>query len=205
MASVIEQSSQLDTFRRPPFPVRRWTVAEYRRMAEAGFLGDEDRVELLEGWIVPKMTHNPPHDATIQVVQRLFLRLLSDEWSVRAQSAINTSDSEPEPDLAVVAGPDYRYFDHHPQGAELHLIIEVAESSIRRDRRKARTYAAAGIPHYWIINLNDRQIEVHSAPDAGQRRYREVRILQPGEQVSLLLDGQTIANFPVEQLLPPAE
>src|SRR5438128_3370052 len=101
-------------FNPPPFPVRRFTVDEYHRMIQAGVLTENDRVELLEGWIVPKMPHNPPHDGTISLVLRRLCTSLPDDWIVRAQSAITLPDSETEPDLAVVRGPESRYLSRHP-------------------------------------------------------------------------------------------
>src|SRR5215831_15286794 len=83
-----------------PYPVRRFTVGEYHRMIQAGILTEDDPVELLEGWIVPKMPHTPPHDRTIQMGNKRTGRRLPPGWDIRVQSAISTADSEPEPDLA---------------------------------------------------------------------------------------------------------
>jgi len=188
----------------PPFPVRRWTVAEYRQLAESGILTEDDRVELLEGWIVPKMTHNPAHDSTVQRLLRPLLMALPAQWDLRVQSAIDTDDSEPEPDLAIVRGDSDKYLSEHPTAGDVALAVEVADSSLRKDRAKARIYASAGIPCFWIINVNDRQIELHTDPDPPQRQYRQVRILKPGESLGLTLDGQPVAEFPVDKLLPPA-
>src|SRR5205085_1775955 len=93
----------------PPFPVRRFTVDEYHRLIQSGILGEDERVELLEGWIVPKMPRNSRHDGTIDFVARaLGLCLPSGRWC-RTQEAITTVDSEPEPDLAVVRWSDAGY------------------------------------------------------------------------------------------------
>src|SRR5688500_11540548 len=89
---------------RPPFPVRRFTVEEYQRMGELGILTEDDRVELLEGWIVPKMNRNPPHDGTIEILQQWFSGVLPTAWRCRIQSALVTMDSQPEPDLVIVRG-----------------------------------------------------------------------------------------------------
>ena len=91
----------------PPVPVRRFTVDEYHQMIRAGILGEDDNVELLEGWIVPKMPRNPAHDALIAWVHnRVLAPRLREGWYCRGQSAITTPDSEPEPDLAVIRGSD---------------------------------------------------------------------------------------------------
>lgn len=192
----------LDSSIPPPYPVRRWTVAEYRRLAESGALTTEDRVELLEGWIVPKMTHNPPHDSTIQKLMRRLVRVISDAWELRVQSAIDTPDSEPEPDLAIVAGPEDRFAAHHPTSGEIELIIEVANTTLGQDRRKRRIYALAEVPVYWIVNLVDRQIEVYSVPDAATRQYRDSQILKSGDACPLVIGGNHVCDLAVDDILP---
>ena len=84
--------------------LHRFTVAKYHRLIEAGVLGKHDRVQLLEGRIVDKMVHNPPHDSSVALTQFAVAPLLPADWHARIQSAITTPDSEPEPDIAVVRG-----------------------------------------------------------------------------------------------------
>ena len=79
-------------------------VEEYQRLVEAGILTESDRVELLEGWIVPKLTRKPPHDCAIELVAAALQALLPPGWRLRIQSAVETADSQPEPDVAVVYG-----------------------------------------------------------------------------------------------------
>src|SRR5438105_2876312 len=100
--SVLTQSPD---FQIPRLPVRRFTVAEYHQMIAAGILGEDDKVELLEGLIVPKMARKPPHDAVLGIADDVIRARLPSAWKVRIQSAITTADSEPEPDIAVVRGP----------------------------------------------------------------------------------------------------
>src|SRR4051794_28395359 len=92
------------TLQPPSLPVRLFTVEEYHRMIDAGILGEDDPVELLEGLIVPKMPRNPPHDCGIELAEQSLRSRLPVAWRVRVQSAITTADSEPEPDLAVARG-----------------------------------------------------------------------------------------------------
>src|SRR5690348_361948 len=90
----------------PPFPVHRFSVEDYHRLCEVGLLDEDARVELIEGWIVPKVPHSPLHDAVVQATHELLACvLLPPAWSIRVQSAIVTTESEPEPDVAVVKGP----------------------------------------------------------------------------------------------------
>lgn len=188
----------------PPqaWPVRRFTLAEYRKMCETGVLQEDDRVELLDGWIVPKMTHNPPHDATVQLCQAAVGAILPDDWTLRIQSAISAAQSEPEPDLAIVRGPLRRYADHHPRGDEVGLVIEIAETSLARDRAKLALYAAAGISQCWIVNLTDRQVEAHTGQDPASGAYRSRKIYGPGSSVPWELDGNSIGDVSVDDLLP---
>lgn len=141
--------------------------SEYERMVDLGLFEDE-RVELLYGVIVKMSPHGPEHDSALSRLTVLFVRGLSDGARVRIQSAFAASDgSEPEPDLAVVPPGDYD--DAHPSTAW--LVVEVAKSSLVKDRGpKARLYAEAGVSEYWVVNLVDGLIEVHTAPRAGLYR-----------------------------------
>lgn len=189
----------------PPLPVRRFTVAEYERLAEIGVLTPDDRVELLEGWIVPKMSIDPPHAVAIELIDDLIVPLLPAGWRRRIQLPVRTFDSEPEPDVAVVRGTPRQHSGRHPDPKEVGLIIEVADSSLGRDRgTKARLYARAGIPVYWIVNLIDRQIEVHADPTgpADEPEYRRVETVPADADVEFSLDGNAIARLKVAEMLP---
>ncbi len=173
-------------------------------MAELGVLTEDDRVELLEGVITPKMVHNPPHDGTIMQLMALLQPMLPSGWSIRVQSAATTSDSEPEPDLAVVRGAARDYMRRHPGPADIGLVIEVADSSLARDRKKARLYARAGVPVYWIVNLVDRQLEAFSQPTgpSAAPEYRHTEVCRRGDQVSVVIDGATLGAVRVDDMLP---
>lgn len=192
-------------FQPPPFPVRRFTVDEYHRMIQAGLLTEDDRVELLEGWIVLKMPRNPLHDATVEIADEALRPRLPVGWSVRVQSAISTPESEPEPDLAVVRGGARDYLSRHPGPADIGLLIEVSESSLVRDRdEKGRLFARAGIPCYWIINLVDARVEAYTDPTgpAANPVFRQRQDYGPADSVPLLLGGQVIGLIAVRDLLP---
>ena len=168
-------------------------------------LGENDRVELLEGWIVPKMTHNPLHDGVIQIVNNQITRILPAKWTIRIQSAITTADSEPEPDIAIVRGDERAYLARHPRPQDIALLIEVAESSLNDDRDiKARLYARAGVAVYWIVNLIDFQIEVLSDPTGpgNAPAYHNRHVFRGDELVPVVIDGRDIAEIPAKDLLP---
>jgi len=188
----------------PPYPVRQFSVAEYHRLGEAGVLAEDEPVELLEGWIVPKMTRNPPHEMAVKLVRKALEDRLPEQWHVAIQSAVTTPDSEPEPDLAVVRGGIRDYPDHHPGPGDVPLLVEVAESSLARDRQKLRLYARAGIPVVWIVNLVEFRVEVHHEPDtsAAQPRYGRQESYAADDSVPLVIHGEQIASIPAGELLP---
>ena len=192
-------------FGMPPLPVRRFSVAEYHRMIDIGLLTENDPVELLEGWIVPKMPHTPSHDGTIHRIAKRVGRRLPPGWDVRVQSAITTSDSEPEPDIAVARGDETSYDVKHPGPADIGMLIEVSATSVAYDRtEKGQIYARANIASYWVVNLVDHWIEAYSDPDraANPPAFKIRNDYRPGDQIPLVLDGQTVATFPVSDLLP---
>ena len=180
----------------PPFPVRRFTVDEYHRMIQTGILTEDDRVELLEGWIVPKMPHNPPHDSVLDQSQETLRNVLPPGWRLRIQSAITTPDSEPEPDIAVVQGPANRYRTRHPEPLDIGMLAEVSDSTLANDRGlKAQLYARAGIAVYWIINLVDNQVEVYTDPTGPDPspHYRQRRDYRAGDTIALTVGGVPLA------------
>lgn len=183
----------------------RFSVAQYHKMIEIGVLTEDDNLELLDGYLVHKMSRNPPHDACLQLIQEMLPRLLPVGWCLRMQSAITLSRSEPEPDAAIVHGNARTYATHHPTLPDIGMVIEVADSTLDSDRAdKGRIYAEAGIAYYWIVNLVDRQIEVYTLPSGatatpafGQRQdYRS------GDALPLLLDASVVGNILVHDLLP---
>ncbi len=185
--------------------LRRFTVDEYHRLIAAEILTEDDAVELLEGWIVLKMSRNPPHDVCIELMGEALRSRLPAGWRLRTHCAITTDDSEPEPDFAVVRGDPRSRRARHPGWQELGLVVEVADSTLSRDRiDKARLYARAGIVLYWIVNLVERQVEVYSdptGPDASPV-YRRREDFKVGQAVPLILDGHEIARITVADLLP---
>jgi Uma2 family endonuclease len=191
-------------FQVPRFPVRRFSVDEYHRMIERGILNQEEPVELLQGWIVPRMSRKPPHDAILDIANELVRGQLPEGWRLRVQSAITTADSEPEPDLAVVRGPANRYLTRHPSPKEVALVIEISESSLEKDRNeKGPVYAAAGIPWYWIINLVDQVIEVYSEPGVQGHgfAFQKMETKRGSDEVVLIIEGTEVGRLSVRDIL----
>jgi Uma2 family endonuclease len=203
MATI--ESTILDAFEPPPLPVMRFSVEQYHRMIREGYFDEEDRFELLEGWIVPKMTRKPPHDVAIGLAQDALQGLVPEGWHIRGQSALTTAESEPEPDLAVVRGRRRDYVERHPGPGDMALVVEVADSSLSRDRGiKQRIYARARVPVYWIINLVDRVIEVYDEPTgpAASPSFANRRDFGPGDAVPVVLDGREVGHIAAGDLLP---
>jgi Uma2 family endonuclease len=189
----------------PPRPVRRFTVREYHQMIAAGVFAEDTRFELLEGWIISKMTRNPPHDVALGQAHDVLRGLLLAGWHIREQSAITTAESEPEPDLAIVRGIRSDYLKHHPGPRDLAFVVEVADSALAEDRKiKGRIYARAGIPACWIINLVDRQVEVSTDPTgpAAAPGYRQLHAYGPDEFVPLIVGGQGLGRIAAREFLP---
>lgn len=172
-------------------------------MGETGVLTEDDRVELLEGLIVPKINRRPVHDAVVDIVRDTLDAELPSGWRIRGQSAITTSDSEPEPDIAVVRGKARDYISHHPGPSEIAMVVEVAETSLDRDRNKRRLYARAAIAHYWIINLDGNVVEVYSKPSSkSDPKYAEELVFGVDDLVPLVIASQQVADIPARDLLP---
>ncbi|HJT75846.1 MAG TPA: Uma2 family endonuclease [Gemmataceae bacterium] len=189
---------------RPACSFHRFSVGQYHRMIAAGILTENDRVELLDGLIVAKMTHNPPHDAAVSLVNKALLRRLAEDWVVRVQSAVTLAGSEPEPDVAVVRGPERRYTRSHPRPKDVALLVEVAESTVETDREgKGRLYARARIPVYWLVNLPASRVEVYTQPRGGRApAFRQRQDYGREDQVPLLIAGEEVARVAVRDLLP---
>jgi Uma2 family endonuclease len=132
---------------------------DYERLVELGAFEGE-RVEFLYGTIVEMSPHGPPHDSAIEELTEILVTALVGRARVRVQSAFAASDgSEPEPDVAVVPPGDY----HRVHPTEAWLIVEVAETSLKKDRGlKAQLYAESGVPEYWVVNIPDQMVEVHT-------------------------------------------
>lgn len=159
-------------------PLRR---TEYDQLIKLGVFEDE-RIELLHGALIAMSPSYPEHAGPIGALNMLLTPALVGRATVRVQLGYwANEDSEPEPDIAVVPpGPWHR---EHPTSA--HLVIEVAASSLRKDRHvKAPLYAASRVTEYWIVNVHERCIEVFRDSDGAS--YRTTSIHRAGESIGLI-------------------
>lgn len=189
----------------PTEAIWRLSVDQYHEMVRAGILTDDDPVELLDGWLVPKMPKNRPHSVATRLVRTALERIVPHGWYVDSQEPITLSASEPEPDGIVVRGDPRQYGESQPGPADVALVVEVADATLHRDRTlKKALYAQAGIPAYWIVNLVDRIVEVYTEPSGDDRRpdYRLQRNYEAADQVPLALDGAEVGRVAVSALLP---
>ena len=183
----------------------RLSVADYHDLGERGILTPDDRVELIDGYLVIKPMHNSRGASTVVRVARYLDRATPPGFVVRSQVPITLEFGEPEPD-AVVARGDLRTYDrHHPKASDLSLAVEILDSSLRADREyKSGMYARAGIPLYWIVNLIGAIVEVYTVPTGpcDEPMYNSRRDYTAADSLPLVLDGQHVASIPVAELLP---
>ena len=182
-----------------PQPRRlRFTVDDYYKMIELGMLKDYEKAEIIDGELIQKMTIGDRHASTVNRLNRILVKNVTDNVLVSVQNPVRLSDfDEPEPDIALA---DLTKFDgnRHPRPTEVILLIEVSDSTLKYDRDfKLPLYAEAGIPEVWIVNLPDNRIEIHQQLNGGV--YQLVRIFKVDETViSESLPGFSI---PVKDIL----
>ncbi|HIK12823.1 MAG TPA: Uma2 family endonuclease [Oscillatoriaceae cyanobacterium M33_DOE_052] len=182
--------------------LRLWTVAEYHRMAELGIFPPDERLELINGQIIKKMSpQGTPHATGIRLLQIVLSNCLGEQALVQTQLPIKLHNySEPEPDIAVVKNDVLLYLQHHPQPDEIYLLVEVADTTLKTDcTLKANEYAQAAIADYWVVDLNNRKLHVFRQPTA--TGYQNQQVLEPETMVSPLAFPHI--TIKVEQLLPP--
>lgn len=182
-------------------PLWRLTVAQYHQMRDQGILTEADAIELLEGLLVQKMPKNPPHRIATRLVRDFLESLECAGWYVETQEPITLGNSEPEPDVAVIQGSTRDYADRHPAARDVALVIEVADSTLERDRTaKKQIYAQAGIANYWIVNLVDRQLEVLLNPVDGD--YATQQVVGTSSSIELTIVPGMTAMVNVDRLFP---
>jgi Uma2 family endonuclease len=180
----------------------RITVDEFDRIIEAGALKDPGRVELIDGYMVDKMSKNAAHRWTTKEVLKALDSRLPPGWTSQKEDPVRIPDyDEPEPDVAIIRGTDADYEFRLPTAADVGLLVEVSDSTLVQDRgKKLSAYAKGRIPVYWIVNLVNRQVEVYSRP--GKKGYRSHTIFASGEQVPVTIGGRKLPPIAVDSLLP---
>lgn len=147
----------------------RLSVADYYRMAEAGILDDEARVELIEGDIIDMAPPGSPHAAAVHYLNEVLMYAVQGRANVLVQNPVRLSDfSEPQPDLALLRRRDDFYRERHPRAGDVLLLVEVAATSLKFDREtKLPLYARYGVPEFWLVDLGSRRLSRYRAPQQG--------------------------------------
>jgi Uma2 family endonuclease len=180
-----------------------FTVEDYHRLAEVGILGEDDRVELLDGQIIAMTPIGPDHAGCVDDLTRILCRIVGTTAIVRVQNPVILGEHwEPQPDLTLLRPPSHPggYRTAHPGPEDILLVVEVADASLETDRAvKLPRYAAAGIAEAWLVDLVRDVVEVHRQP--GLVGYRDVRTLGRGDMLdALLVPGAALA---VDDVLGP--
>ncbi len=168
-----------------PLPARRrFTVAEYYAMADAGILSENDRVELLDGDLIEMPPIGNWHGASVKLVNNTILPSLQGRAIIAVQDPVRLDEhSEPQPDIMLLHWRDDFYRNGHPTPGDVLLLIEVADSSVEFDRTvKLAAYARAGIAELWIVARAEHRIEAYTEPAGNE--YATVRYFGPGETVA---------------------
>lgn len=166
-----------------PLERKLFTTAEYHHMIEAGIFHEDDRIELLDGEIIKMAPIGPRHAACVDRLNAFLGRKLRSTAIVRVQNPVELSEySEPEPDLSLLKPRADYYASAHPAPDDILVAIEIADSSVERDRQgKIPAYARSGIIEVWLVDLPGDRIEIYTQPDKGV--YREIRIVSREQRV----------------------
>jgi Uma2 family endonuclease len=191
----------------PPRSLYRLSLEKYEAMVRSGVFTNRDRLELVDGFLVAKMTQYPAHTVSAELCRIRIDRTLPTGWHLRIERPIRIPSraSMPEPDLAVTRGEVRDYIARDPEPPDIAVVIEVSDSSLDDDRNvMVRVYGGGGINVYWIINLVDGQVEVYSSPSgpAEPIGYRHCEVYRPGQEIPLVIDGTEVGRIPVTDLLP---
>jgi Uma2 family endonuclease len=176
-------------------PIRKLSPEEFEALVKAGILREEERIELLDGVLVPMSPIGSAHNAIVIRLTMLLTQAARGKALVSAQGALALGEHRPQPDLAVLPlGEDS--LTRLPSRAL--LLVEVADTSLERDRAKAHLYARASIPELWIVDVQGRTVEVYTEPDAAAGRYQTVHFR--GEGALVVTPALPELSLPVSSL-----
>jgi Uma2 family endonuclease len=164
---------------RSKFTPKRWSAREYDALVTSGALNGL-KVELLDGVIVEMTPQGGKHVGAVHRLGELLTLLsVGKPFGVIVQTNVDFGSSRPEPDLALV--PRSELNNQVPTRAL--LVVEVAESTVRDDRAKAEIYARANVPEYWLVDVEERVIEVRTCPVPGEGKYEREQLFKIGETI----------------------
>jgi Uma2 family endonuclease len=185
-----------------PSPLYRITLEQYEAMIASGAFTKRDRVHLIRGLLVAKMTQKTPHSTADLLCGDALERTIPPGWHVRPAKPIRIAGqaSKPEPDRSVARGEIRDYSRHDPEPGDVALVVEVADSRLREARDLAGVCGGGGIAAYWIVNLVDRQVELYSDPFQGG--YRSRVEFKPSQAIPVVIDGRQVGTIAVDDVLP---
>ena len=179
----------------------RMSLGQYEALVASGAFNEHDRLHLINGFLVERMTQGDPHCVADDLCRNALVSALPTGWFVRSNKPVRLPPhSKPEPDHAVVRGQIRDYLHQSPGPADVALIVEIAFSSLRDDREMARLYSQAGISTYWIVNLIDRQVEVYSDPTG--TGYASYVCYSVGQIVPVVIAGVQAGSVAVADIFP---
>lgn len=203
MSATVQQieskiSSSIETS--DGFLIRKISVEDYEKMVTYGIFDEDDKIELWEGVLVTMSPKGSKHANAVRRVDRIIEKALGEKIVFSAQDPIRLDDfSEPEPDVALLTPPIETYDDRHPMPEDIYLVMEIAESSIGKDRDKAFNYARNDIRQYLLLNLNTNEIEDYREPAADGYRFKQTH----DRTASFNLVAFPEVIIKVADLLPP--
>ena len=168
----------------PVIKPKRFRVADFQKMTEAGILPEESGWEIIDGYLIDKMSSGSRHAGIVRKLSKLLERKFGVSMLISSQNPIYLDEmNQPEPDIALLVPREDFYADAHPKPKEVLLVIEVSDSTLNFDREiKRKLYAEAAIAEFWLINLREDTIECYSQPQNGS--YRLAKIFGKGETIS---------------------
>jgi Uma2 family endonuclease len=193
-----------DAARRP----YRFTVDQLMQMIETGVIPDDEDVELIRGKLYRK-TKYEPHNYTVALLARALRRICPEEkFNVREEKSLSHDGrSLPEPDVAVLRGRLEEFQPQPPSTSEALLLVEVCHHTKRADYHdKLSLYASAGVPSYWVVDLDGRKVAVHTEPTSEGSDgafFARLETFAEGASIPVVLDGHEVGRIPVKDVLPP--
>lgn len=174
-------------------PLMRISCDRYHEMIASGGLREDDRIELINGYLVTKMSIGSLHSGMVNRLNRLLGRLFGDSAIVTIQNPVTIHEySEPEPDVVVAKFREDFYADRHPYPEDILLVIEVADTSLAFDREaKIPLYASCGIPESWLVDLIHHEIHVFRRPEGAA--YQETLVFRSGDLLPVPGSTETLA------------
>ena len=174
MSAVLEKAEIIKPETSGGLPIYKLTVEIYEKMIEHGVFDEDDHVELLDGVIVEMSPKKSKHAIINDLIAEFLIINFAKRAIIRNQNPIVLDNfSEPEPDVVVASLPLSKYYNAHPSAADILLVVEVSDTTLLKDRRKASNYARAGIAQYLLFNLNTNEIEDYREPSAYGYRFKQ--------------------------------